>query len=142
MTTLEQVKTWNFLMAEVNKVPDNALRIAMKEDFRRKALRDWGWVPGETATNPDPDLNEWEKEFLMDIRDSIEFGVDARQDKHEEEIHETRTTMWFFVRTGGKLADIPANIRTPYIEELYYETLKQIGAEVLQQADNVIGNSE
>ena len=142
MTTLDQVKAWNNLNTELNKIPDRNLRIAMREDLRRRALKDWGWVPGETiATTAEPELDDWEKEFLMDIKDTIEFGVDARKDKEDETVA-ARAAMLFFVRTGGELNQIPQDIRSPYIEQLYYEMLRGIGRESLEQADIVIGNSQ
>lgn len=143
MTTLDQVKAWNNLNAELNNIPDRNVGIAMREDLRRRALKDWGWVPGETmATMAEPELDDWEKEFLMDVKDTIEFGVDVRKDKHKEAIADARTNMLFFVRTGGMLDQIPQDIRTPYIEKLYYEMLREIGRESLEQADIVAGNSQ
>lgn len=149
MTTLEQVKAWNKLLADIAKVPDYNLRVALKEEFRRKAIKDWGWVPGENTSlckkEPEPDLDDWEKEFLMDIRDAIEFGVDTRKEKREKAkalAIEAKLRMLSWIREGHSLYEIPEEIRKPPIVALYNECEKYLRDELWAQVENVTKKAE
>jgi len=141
LTTLEQVKAWNWLMAQVAQVSDYNVRLAMKEEFRRKALRDWGWVPGEKIKpEQEPELDDWEKDFLTDVRDVVEFGVDIRKEKREQTLAmacEAKIAMLDWIRTGHDLYDIPVEIRRPPIVALYNECEKYLRDELMAQIDNV-----
>lgn len=142
MTTLEQARAWKWLMNELKKVQDPTVHMAMKEDLKRKALRDWGWVPGETsATAPasDAELDDWERDFVNDVKDSATFNLDTRVDKRIAELRQVKVNMLEFIRNGGVLLDIPQEIRTPDIENLYYECLHEYGDELMAQIDNVWG---
>lgn len=138
MKTAKQVRAWNWLMACVAKTPDKNMRIAMIEDFRRKAQRDWGWVPGETtATASDNmvELDAWEMDFLKRIRIAQTLNVIVGTDKRNQTLAEAQLNMREFLREGGCLNDIPENIRTKDIEDLYYQTLYQYGDELMMQAE-------
>lgn len=146
MTALDQVKAWNTLMQKINQVPDRDYRIALQEEMRRRALKTWGWVPGTKAPmNEEPELDEWEKEFLMDVRDAIEFGVDTRAAKRElEKGFEVlaKIEMLNWIREGHNFYEIPAEIKTPQLAALYNECEVYLRDELFAQVDNVVANSE
>lgn len=139
MTTLEQVKAWRLLLGQLSKIPDYNMRIAMKEELRRKALKDWGWVPGEqTNFSVEPELDSWEKEFVEDIRDTVEFGVDVRKEKRTETRTDAIINMADFIRNGGTIQDMPEDIRTPDVVKQFYDELTRQGDELIAQLDNTI----
>ena len=135
----EQVQAWKWLKQQVAKVPDPTLRNAMMVEFRQRALRDWGYCPedGSIAKKDDIVLNDWERGFLADIKAVVEFGVDPRKEKREKERREARGAMKLFIENGGTLADIPDDICTPEIRELFYETLFAYGDELIEAYDDV-----
>lgn len=145
MTTLEQVKTWAWLMKELNKIPDYNTRVAMREDLRRKALRDWGWVPGESTPFSEekaPELDSWEEEFYEDMKDSEEFRVDVRKDKRKTTLNETRMNIRQFIREGGDYTEIPEDIRTPEFQELFCEEIRKYGEDAIESYKAVTKNNK
>lgn len=136
----QHVVSWKWLKKQVAQVPDPILRNAMMAEFRTRALREWGYCPedGTVAQESDIVLDEWEQDFVADIRDAKKYQMDTRANKREAEQRTTRANMLAFIRDRGALSDIPDNIRTPVIEELYYECLFNIGRDIRAQADNVI----
>lgn len=134
----KQVQAWKFLMEQVKGIQDPLLKRSMIADFRERAKQDWGWDPAtgnltETAT---PELNEWEKDFLERVKLGQQLGVYVPGDT--DEVAEARVNMMEYVRDGGTLAGIPDDIRTPDIEDLYWECRHALTDELLQQADNVM----
>jgi len=136
----DRVQAWKFLQQQTAKVSDPVLRNAMMAEFRRRALAEWGYCPGDgtLAKNSDVVLDEWEKEFVTDIRDADAYGIDTRTEKRAETQRATKNNMRLFVLHGGTLSEIPADIRTPDIEALYYECLREYGAELRKHADSLI----
>ncbi len=137
----QHVQAWKFLQQSVAKVSDPVLRNAMMAEFRRRALAEWGYCPGDgtIATNADVQLDAWEKEFLRELKINLDFGT--RMD-FESTQREAKNNMRQFLLDGGKLSDIPANIRTPHIEALYYECLHEYGDELMAHADYLTQNDE
>lgn len=142
MITLQQVKGWNFLQECLSTIQDQNLRIAMAEEFRRRALKLWGWVPGEKHSESKPDLNEEQQQFMNDIHDSIEFGIDVREPLRKKIMEELEHDMWDFVREGNTLMDIPPELRTPVIVAAYMAAERKYAEDIFAGADAVIPNTE
>lgn len=134
---IKQVQAWKFLMEHTNKVQDPLLRKALIADFRERAIRDWGWDPVGTKFIPssEPELDDWEQDFVNDIKDCATFNLDTRADKRIAELRHAKLNMREFLREGGCLKDIPENIRT--IVDLYYKTLFEEGDALMAQIDNL-----
>lgn len=146
MTTLEQAKAWEWLMTQVNKVQDYNMRAAMLEDLKRKALRDWGWIPGNSASRETievvPDLDEWEKDFYRDIKIAQNYGADIRKDKRKATLNELRANIREFIREGGDYTEIPEDIRTPEFQEMFCEEIRKYGEDAIESYKAVMGNNE
>lgn len=144
MRTQEYVQRWKWLKAQVNLVQDRTLRNAMMAEFRKRALRDWGFDPENGGINTKTEsvvLNDWEKDFLQDIQDSRVFGFNVRQEKQKKEAKEAKTRMLDFISRGGSLKDIPEDVRTDTIVKLYYECLNEYGDQLMAEADRFIGEN-
>ena len=139
----QRVSAWKNLKSLLSKVSDTVLYNAMIVEFRKRALRDWGFDPetGDISTQSSVVLDEWEKEFVNDIRDTEKYQIDTRVGKQEKTAHETRVRMMDFVSQGGKLADIPDDVRSDTIDRLYYECLLSYGDQVCAEADAFIVGS-
>lgn len=135
----QQVQAWKWLKQQVSKVGDPMLRNAMMVEFRQRALREWGYCPddGSVAKDSDVVLDDWERDFATGIKGAADFGVDPRKGKREAEIHEARSRMRHFVEHGGCLMDIPEHLRTPFIEQLFYEALDWYGDQLMEACDAV-----
>lgn len=133
----QHVQAWKFLHQSVDKVSDPILRNAMMAEFRRHALAEWGYCPGDgtISTNTEVQLDAWEKEFVQDITDSNSYGIDTRAEKRAATMRESKAWMRHFIEQNGKLLDIPDNIRTPAIEALYYECLYEYGDDLMAHMD-------
>lgn len=127
----QKTKAWKSLMKQLEQVVDPILRNSMKAEFTKRAIREWGYNPetGELLKDDEfsfDDLDDWEKEFFKDIQDMITYQIDTRKEKREAEEKELRKNMYFFIKGGGGLADIPSDVRTDYIVKIYLETLKKV----------------
>ncbi len=145
MTQIQQhVQAWKFLQQSAAKVSDPVLRNAMMAEFRRRALAEWGYCPGDgtIATNADVQLDAWAKEFVQDLKDSDAYGLDTRAKKRDATLREAKNNMRQFLLDGGKLSDIPDHIRTPDIEALYYECLYEYGDKLMAHVDYLTQNDE
>ena len=132
--TEQRASAWKFIKSEVAKVQDPGLRAAMIGEFRSRALNEWGFNPdnGQPATSSDAILGDWEREFVGDIRKTASFELDVRKPKRETELHEARARMRQFVENGGCLMDIPEEIRTPFITDLFYEAVHWYGDQLVE----------
>lgn len=135
----QYAQAWKFLKQQLARVQDPILRNTMLAEFRQRALSEWGFDPdnGKLAQDEDIVLTDWEQDLLQDIERFQTYGIKnkARMKAVEAEAIEN---MRQFIRDGGSLADIPADIRSPHIDELYYECLVSMGKDTMAQADQVI----
>lgn len=142
MSIQQQTKAWKFLKDCVSKIEDPTLRNVMMAEFRKRAIRDWGFNPDDryaVAKEPTIELDDWEKEFIADINDHKMFKVDTRAEKRKQTDKEAHARMLQFIEQGGCLLDIPDDIRTDTIEKLYYDCLLEHGDNLLAEADRIIG---
>lgn len=137
--TQQHTQAWKFIKSQVAKVQDPDLRMAMMAEFRKRALNEWGFNPenGKLATNDDVMLTDWEKGFAGDIQKTVSFELDVREPKRKAELHEAQCRMRLFVENGGCLMDIPEEIRTPFITDLFYETVHWYGDQLMEAYDAV-----
>lgn len=135
----QYAQAWKFLKQQLARVIDPILRNTMLAEFRQRALSEWGFDPdnGELAQDDDLVLQDWEQDLLQDIERFQTYGIKNKTKMKAVEA-EAIENMRQFIRNGGTLADIPADIRSPYIDELYYECLVHMGKDTMAQADNVI----
>ena len=137
MTAQNYAQAWKFLKEQTSKVQDPILRNTMMAEFKKRALREWGFNPEDGALyqGDESDLDPWEKEFVNDINDTVTYGIDTREDKRKETEKQARASMRQMIRNGETIADIPEDIRTPHIEKLFLEELHNYGKE-LNQCEN------
>lgn len=140
MNAQNYAQAWKFLKEQTSKVQDPILRNAMMAEFKKRAMNEWGFDPetSNLSQGTSDNLTPWQKEFADDIQDTVSYGIDVREEKRQKTLDETRKNMREYVRTGNSLADIPEDIRTPYIQRLYFEELFKIGDELCQAADDLI----
>lgn len=141
MNEFEKIRTWNALKEMLRKIHDYKTRNIYYKALLARACAEWGFnpeKPGQQVPTQNIKLDDWEKEFVEDINDSITFGFNVRKQKQSRMFVETRRNMRDFVRHGGTLKDIPDDIRTPFIVDLYVQELIFNGEELLELADSVI----
>ena len=132
MNIHDTVRAWRQIEYYLSLVKDPILRNAMRYEFEKRAVRDWGYCPAETQTYKDdgkmPELNEDEKEMLDVINGYLEYGVDARTEEQkaraQHEITKARNNMVEFINTGHTFWDIPEELRTDAIRALYDEAFE------------------
>lgn len=145
MRTQEYAQRWKWLKAQVNLVQDRTLRNAMMAEFRKRALRDWGFDPENGRINTKTEsveLDQWEQELVDDINDFKSFGYNTRAEKQKKEAKEAKARMLDFISKGGCLKDIPEDVRTDTIVKLYYECLNEYGDQLMAEADRIIGENQ
>ena len=137
--TQQHAQAWKFIKSQIVRVVDPVLRNTMLAECRQRALNEWGFDPdnGRLATDADVVLSDWEKGFIDDIQKTASFELDVRKDQRETTLREARGRMRLFIEDGGTLADIPDDVRTPYIERLFYEVLFAYGDELMEVCDAV-----
>lgn len=125
MTPQEKAQAWKNLKQMVAKVIDPTLRTTMMAEFRQRAIADWGFDP-ETSTptnSQQVELDDWEKALVQDIKDHKDYGVDLHNRADPKQ--EAHNRMLSFIDGGGTLADIPENIKTDYIKNLYKQCFNE-----------------
>ena len=130
---------WNWLKRQVDSIDDMILRNTLMAEFRQRAISEWGFDPtnGRLATGEEVELNDWEKEFLQDIRDTAKYGFNTRAEKQKQTHKVALANMRIFIDQGGTLADIPEHIRTKPIQDLYHEALYRNIDETMELADEI-----
>ena len=123
-------QSWKFLKDCVSKIQDPTLRNVMMAEFRKRAVRDWGFNPDSqygVAKNESVQLDDWDQEFISDIEKATKYEIDTRENKRKQTEQESHARMMAFIERGGTLSDIPDNIRTDTIERLYQDCLIEYG---------------
>lgn len=145
LTPQQHASAWKWLKEQTQKIPDPTLRNTIMAEFRKRALRDWGYCPddrhGIAKTGP-VELDEWEQQFLDDIKKSQMFELDVREEKRKQEIKEAKARMCDFIEHGGTLKDIPEDIRTPFITNMYHESLITVSSWLIERADALIKDNK
>ena len=139
----QQVQAWKWLTAQVKGVQDPTLRNAFMAEFRKRAMREWGYCP-ETATvpkNPVVELEDWEKEFVSDIENTIEFELDVGAEKRKEAQKEAMARMKDFINRGGSWYDLPNDLKNTHTAKLYNSAFFAIIDEALQDLEKTEKNT-
>lgn len=128
---------WKWLKSQVSLVRDEDLRKVMMAEFRKRAYEEWGFDPETTKINSvrKIELDDWEKEFVEDIKKAEIYELDTRVEKREKTRKEAKARMKDFISKGGSLKDIPEEIRSNTIEKLFYECLFEYGDEIMKEVD-------
>lgn len=137
---MNKAQSWKFLKENLSKITDRVLRNVMTGEFRKRAIAEWGFDPetGEISCGLDYLLDDWEKEFINDINDTLTYGIDTREDKRKETEKQARASMRQMIRNGESLEDIPEDIRTPHIEKLFLSEMLNYADELIKCADDLI----
>ena len=142
MNEIEKIKIWENIKTEIAKIHDQKTRSIYYRGLLARAMNTWGFNP-EKPTHGQKNsviVDDWEKEYLEDLQESISYGLDTREEKRKKTLDETRKNMRNFVRAGNKLEDIPKEIRTKHICNLYFEELFKIGSDLAQCVDDLMEN--
>lgn len=141
---MNKAQSWKFLKEQLSKITDRVLRNVMTGEFRKRAIAEWGFDPetGEVSDGLDYLLDDWEKEFINDINDTLTYGIDTREDKRSETEKQARASMREMIRNGETLDDIPEDIRTPHIEKLFLGEMLNYADELIKCADDLIGEQK
>ena len=138
MNEFGKIRAWNALKEILGKIHDYKTRVVYYKALLARACAEWGLnpeKPGQPIQNESVKLDDWEKEFVEDINDTIVFGIDVRKEKRQQADQEAKMRMLQFIERGGYLLDIPDDIRTDTIEKLYYDCLLEHGDKLLEQVD-------
>lgn len=137
-------QAWKFLKEQTSKVTDPILRNVMMAEFRKRAMNEWGFDPetSNLSQGTSDNLTPWQKEFADDIQDTVSYGIDTREEKRKKTLDETCAYMQQFVNDGHTLSDIPEELRTPFITDLYLKCLYRQGDVLLQAADDLLENND
>lgn len=123
MDYLDKLKAWKWLMDEVKKIPDPDRKI-YHDALVAKAIDEWGFNPDRVGSKKPQtekiELEPWQEEFLNVLKDSDTYGFLVKSSKKE-----FKQSMYEFVREGGRLADIPKDMRTAYIMDEYFMALRK-----------------
>lgn len=144
MNELEKIKVWEQLKSEINKIYDQKTRSLYYRALLARFVNEYGFNPENPVCGQKNTVNvdSWEKEFIGDIQDTISYGLDVREEKRKKTLDETCAYMQQFVNDGHTLSDIPEELRTPFITDLYLKCLYKQGDVLLQAADDLLENND
>lgn len=136
----DKARAWKFVKQMLARVQDPDLRNAILGELTRRAIAEWGYNPenGFVDDRAPIKLTEWEKEFVADIRKSVLYDLDVREEKRKKGDLALMGAMLGFVRDGGRLEDIPENIRCESVDRAYRECLDREHKNLIGEADFLI----
>lgn len=141
MNELEKIRAWDALKDQIAKIYDYKTRGIYYKALLARAYSEWGFNPenpGQTTQSESVELDDWEQEFVEDIQDTVIFGIDVRKEKRENIKKLSIGHMKLFIESGGRLKDIPENIRTSNVRNLYWNALFDIGRNLSQATDDLL----
>lgn len=141
MNELEKIRVWNTLKQEIHKIYDYDTRMMYYKAFLARAYNEWGFNPEKPGCLPPTEsieLDDWEKEFVEDINDTIIFGIDVRKEKRQKELELCHKNMREFIQKGNTITDIPSDLLSRDIIKIYVQELLHEGDELLELADSVL----
>ena len=71
--------------------------------------------------NTTVELDDWEKDFVEDIKKAEQYQIDTRENKRQQTNVEFRNRMRDFVIKGGKFSDLPPELQNKTILEAYLD---------------------
>lgn len=125
----DKIKSWQLLKKQLAQLQDPCLKKAYMLEFRKRALNDWGFDPetSKFATKDDIQFDDVEKEIIKAINAYNDFGVKTKRELSTKEVDKAKTNMYFFIKSGGTLVDLPEDLRnSEFIQNLYFATLKKV----------------
>lgn len=136
----EKASAWKELKRMLARIQDKDLRSAIFGELTKRAISEWGYNPenGFVDDNAPVELTDWEKDFVADIRKTVLYDLDVREEKRKKGNTEFMASMMSYIRAGGKLEDIPAHIRCECVDRAYCECRNQIHKNLMDEADDVI----
>lgn len=141
MKEFEKIRAWNALKEMTGKIYDYKTKCMYYKALLARACFEWGFnpeKPEQPVKNESVELNEWEKELIEDIHDSIVFGIDVRAKKRQKTDSKCYANMLDFVHKGGMWHDIPEHIRCESLKKMYNMCCNKEHAELMQLADYAI----
>lgn len=134
----DKVHAWHQIEQALRKIPDPIYRNAMRAELQARAEKLWGYCPASMTVKVEPELDDWERKFAKQIEIARMFGVKPRDFGKEQA--QAKIEMLEFIRNGGTLDEIPAEIRTPFIVRLYEETKQKETEDIMALADYAINS--
>jgi len=119
-----KVRAWRTVENFLAGIRDPILRNCMRYEFEKKAVNDWGFCPAETETYKKSDevpvLSEYEQEIYDRMVAFELYGVDIRNKEDTEKLYnETLARMCDFVNSGGNFWQLPKDLQTKELKEIY-----------------------
>lgn len=135
MTPQQKVQSWKELINYLKMVQDPILRKALYCEYQARAQQYWGFCPGKIIETGEPELNDWEKEFLEDIKISEECGMNIRKEKQVEEARRAHINMYEFVCAGNDYNDLPKSLQSENLHKLYIQCLCEAIDQTIKEID-------
>ena len=123
MNELEKIRIWNTIKDKIKVIYDIKTRQIYYRAMLARAINEWGFNPENPSAKVDSviELDDWEKDFVADIHDSIVFGIDVRKEARAREKQEALANMRGYIRKGGSLVELPDFAHDLYFEALHIE---------------------
>ena len=126
MVNQKRVVAWKWLKDQLKLIGDPILRNALFAELKKRAWEEWGYNP-ETAyvkkQNTTVELDDWEKDFVEDIKKAEQYQVDTRENKRQQTNVEFRNRMRDYVAKGGKFSDLPEELQNEHILNGYLDAV-------------------
>ncbi len=135
MIEMEKIRLWEHLKKDfISKIKDDKTKKLYYKTLLLKAIQEFGFNPEKCIMpkNNQIQLDDWEKEFVEDIKKAQIYEIDTRVEKRKQTEKEAVARMRDFISKGGSLKDIPEDIRTETIEKLYYNCLLEYGDKIIK----------
>lgn len=132
MKAQDKAIAWAKIESMVGKVESPILRKSILGELACRAKDEWGYCPSSVDCDTEVKLDDWEQEFLDEVRIASAYGVCMFGDGVHKE---NENWMMGFVRSGGMLSDLPVGVVSGYVSGLYVDCLRKEGEELFACAD-------
>lgn len=131
MDYMGKLKVWNAVKEAINKIYDPKTKKLYYKTLLLKAIDEWGFNPENPTKikqSTEIKLEKWEQEVLDRIKAAQEYGIDIRTAEEKKNLDiGFRVEMLKFVKEGGKLSDLPENLRhEKVIIDGYFNVLEKL----------------
>lgn len=124
MDSMTAVRTWRTIEQYLSLISDPFLVNAVRHEFEKRALRDWGFCPtGVKDIKEDvPELTKEEQRMVDIINAKIEYNVDIRTNDEKQKLHTaTLNNVIDFINKDGNYWQIPADMQCEALKKIYDE---------------------
>ena len=121
ISPFEAATRWKKIQEFTSRIIDPVLKESILAEYQQRAIEEWGFCPDtKKYKRKKQELEPWQEAFLKKIKSAVEYGVFVVDEQVEKE---ARARMKQFIEQGNKFSDLPPDLQTTSMCQLYFDVL-------------------